>query len=211
MNEENISVVIFDLDGTLLDTSRGIYGSVRFVERQMRLEPISMDKLREFIGPPPMEMYRRIYGLDTEAALKATKLHREYGLNHAIFEADIYNGIPEVISSIRNRGFLTAVATLKKQEIAEKMLENFRLTILFDKIVGMDDDESLTKEDIIKDVIVNTKADKAIMVGDSSYDYEGAVRSGIDFIGVSYGFGFSDNIKYPFLIARKPEEIMCLI
>ena len=51
-------MVIFDVDGTLLDTSPGIFGSVRFAQAQLGLEPVDDMTLRKFLGPPPQSMYK---------------------------------------------------------------------------------------------------------------------------------------------------------
>ena len=56
-------LIIFDLDGTLLDTSKGIFNSVRYAEKMMGFEPLKDDKLKEFVGPPPKDMYMKDYGI----------------------------------------------------------------------------------------------------------------------------------------------------
>ena len=83
---EKYQLIIFDLDGTLLDTSPGIYNSVRYAEKQMGFAPIPDEQLREFVGPPPKQMYMRKYGVDEETALAAVRWHREYGREKAVYE-----------------------------------------------------------------------------------------------------------------------------
>lgn len=205
------TVIIFDLDGTLLDTSLGIFASVRFAEKQMGLLPIDKSKLPLFIGPPPKEMYSKIYGLTEDEALKAVAFHREYGLKKAIYDAHIYEGIPDVLIALRKNEYKLAVATLKKQAIAELILENFDLTQYFDSIVGMNNEETISKKDTIELAIKNTDSLNAIMVGDSEYDYVGASAAGIGFVGVLYGFGFDRNVKYNFPVVNNPLEILEIV
>lgn len=201
-------LVIFDLDGTLLDTSPGIFGSVRYVEEKLGLTPISDGELPCFVGPPPKSMYMKIYGLNEATASLAAKYHREYGRDKAIYQAKIYPYIKEVLIELKKMGYKLAVGTLKSQLIAEKVLEISNIAECFDIIIGMDDREQLTKSMIINQIIEKCDSKNAIMVGDSIYDYDGAKESNIDFLGVLYGFGFNKTNKYPFITALTAKEIM---
>ncbi len=204
-------VIIFDLDGTLLDTSQGIFGSVRFAVGKMGLSPVDESILPQFLGPPPKEIYKKIFGLTDKEALRAVSFHREYGITKAIYEATVYEGIVKTLIAIRKSGYKLAVATLKKQSIAEIILKNFELLQYFDSVVGMNDDETLSKKDTIHLVMKYTASSEAIMVGDSSYDYIGSKEAGVGFIGVLYGFGFEQKGNYEFTTARSPSEILDVI
>ena len=203
--------VIFDLDGTLLDTSPGIFGSVRYTERKMSLPPIGELELRDFIGPPPKQMYKKVYGLSDFDATRATLFHREYGHTYAVKEAEVYGGITETLDGMVNRNQYVTVATLKKQEIAEEILSNYGLRDYFTVVVGMNKDESMTKADTIKSVIRMTGARKPIMIGDTDYDYLGAKEVGVDFLGVTYGFGFIRGRDYPFKTVDSPVELLKVV
>lgn len=203
--------VIFDLDGTLLDTSPGIYGSVRFAERVLGLEPVDDKMLKHFVGPPPKEMYKKIYNLSETDAMKAVSAHRKYGMERAIYEAEVYEGMEDTLKSLRVKGLKLAVATLKKQTIAEAVLKNFHIYEYFDVIAGMDEAESLTKKDTIEKVKEYTGLSNAVMVGDSEYDFLGARDANVDFIGVLYGFGFEKGRVYPFRTIAQPEDLLPLI
>lgn len=199
-------LILFDLDGTLIDTSNGIFNSVRYTEKQMGFDPIPDSKLKEFVGPPPKMMYQSTYSIDEQTALKAAKYHREYGREKAIYEATVYTGIVQLLETLKNKGFMLGVATLKSQSIAERILMIHGLFQLFDCIVGMDTDESLTKQDIIKIAMKRMNSRRTLLIGDSQYDYDGAVKAGVDFIGVLYGFGFKDKSEeYPTI--ERPQEL----
>lgn len=201
-------LVIFDLDGTLLDTSPGIFGSVRYAEEMLGLTPLSDSELRFFVGPPPKSMYMKMYGLDEETASLAAKYHREYGRQKAVYQAKPYPYISQVLFELKKSGYKLAVGTLKSQLIAEKVLEITNISKYFDIIIGMDDNEHLTKSMIIDLIVEKTGSDKAVMVGDSIYDYDGATESNIDFLGVLYGFGFNQNEEYSFLTVSETKEII---
>ena len=200
-NLSKYKVVLFDLDGTLLDTSEGIFNSVRYAENKLNLEPLPEEKLKKFIGPPPVASYMSIHGLSKEKAQEATAFHRKYGFEHGAYEAKVYDGIPHLLTTLRAKGVLLGVCTLKRQDIAEKVLHYFGLLKFFDVVVGIDKGESLSKADTINLALEKlnyyNKSD-VILIGDSLYDAEGAQQAEVDFVGVSYGFGLDKKENYPF-------------
>lgn len=195
-------VALFDLDGTLINTSKGIYNSVRFAEENMGFKPLAQDKLKNFIGPPPIKSYMENHKVSKELAIKATAYHRSYGAEHGVYEADVYEGIEYLLKNLKESDIKLGVCTLKRQDIAEKILENFKIKKYFDTIIGIDKQESMTKKDTINKALENMGVDnkkKAILIGDSVYDAEGAESAGVDFIGVLYGFGLNKDERYDFL------------
>lgn len=205
-------LIIFDLDGTLLDTSKGIFNSVRYAENQMGFASISDLRLREFVGPPPKAMYMNIYGVDEETAIKAAQMHRKYGLEKAVFEAEVYDGVEDMLGFLKKSGYKLAVASLKAQGTAEKVLQNFGLSRYFDAIVGMDEKEYLTKKDTILLALQQTDTNGvALMVGDSQYDCAGAEEAGVDFVGALYGFEFNPKEKYSFRTITCASELCKLL
>jgi len=210
--KQQYELILFDLDGTLLDTSPGIFNSVRYAEKQLMLEPVPEERLKGFVGPPPKKMYAQVYGLGEEQALFAAQKHREYGRTKAIYEAEVYPGIADMLSELKLQGYKLGVTTLKSQEIAETILEYYGLGQYFDVIIGMDAQESLTKSKTIQLAIKKTSTTgKVVLVGDSQYDYDGAQEAGIDFIGVLYGFGFHTGELYPFVTVDTPMQVLGLL
>lgn len=188
--------IIFDLDGTLLDTSRGIFNSVRYAERMLNLPPVEDETLRRFVGPPPKSMYMEIYGLDEKTAETATLYHRQYGKERGFCEAELYPDVKSVLRDLKDKGYHLTVATLKAQSVTDKVLSYFSIDQFFDKIIGMNPQENLTKQDTIELSIAGiTSFERALMVGDSLYDMLGAKDAGVDFLAALYGFGFNDLVN----------------
>ena len=207
----NYETVIFDLDGTLLDTSPGIFNSVRFAEQQLGFAPIPDDQLRVFVGPPPKQMYQKVYGVDEETAAKATAFHRQYSREKAIYEATVYPGMKETLTALKQQGYKLAVATLKGHKIAEKVLQIHGMADFFDSIVGMDEAESFTKCKTIQVAMEETDTTgKVLMVGDSEYDYIGACEAKVDFLGAVYGFGIAAE-ETRFALIADPQELLAFI
>ncbi len=206
---------IFDLDGTLVDTSPGIMRTVRHVEETMGIPPISDSDLRKFIGPPLEDSFIRYHHATEEQAREMVACYRERYGTIGVGEAAVYPGIPEILDTIENTpGAYAAVATLKHQSMAEKSLERFDLTRRFAAIAA-GTDEHPSKADLIRQVMDTldwTDPGSAVMIGDSRYDGVGALEAGVDFVPLTYGFGFSEPGSLQGLptvyTAKKPEDLV---
>jgi len=196
-------VAIFDLDGTLINTSVGISNCVKYAETKLSLKSLNEAQYLEFIGPPPHETYQRLHGLSPEKAFQALEFHREYAISKGIFEAELYTGIPELLQNLVQKNYALGVATYKRQDLAEPILEHFKISQYFDSICGLDSGGKLSKSDIIEICIERlnaTKTSKLLYIGDSEYDAIAAQNLNLNFIGVTWGFGFTcfDDInKFP--------------
>ena len=190
--KKTYDLVIFDLDGTLADTSPGILNSIRYVQQKMRLPAITKEQMYSHVGPPMEESYRRNFGLEGEELRRAVELHKEYAVKQGYREIEVYPGIPQLLGRLHREGVKTAVATLKAQATAEKIFAEFGLSRMFDLVLGTDAAAPKTKAQLLEECIAKLQCTKArtVLIGDSKYDAEGALQAGIDFIAVTYGFGF---------------------
>lgn len=190
----SFSTVIFDLDGTLLDTSSGIYATANRTIEQLGMEPVVDEaQLSKFIGPPIYQCFVDVYDLDPSLIDEAIEIYRkEYDLSGR-YQATPYSGIKETLDTLQQRGYRMGVATLKYQPLARLMLEHFGLASYFEVIYGSDDASSLSKADIITSVLstMEVAAAEAVLIGDTVHDENGAQESGVAFIAVDYGFGFA--------------------
>lgn len=184
--------VVFDLDGTLLDTSEGIIKSVDYTIAHMGLKELTLEEKRLFIGPPIQHSFKRVYSLDDEKTEMAANIFRKQYSNIDLFEAKVYDGIIELLVSLKENNVKIGVATYKREDYAAKILTHFGIDVLCDSIQGSDYEGVLTKQDIIDNCISELQVDKetVLMVGDTDNDKIGAERAGVDFLGVGYGFGY---------------------
>lgn len=185
--------VLFDLDGTITDSAEGIIHAVLFAVKKLALKTPSEEQLYSFIGPPLVDSFEKLYGLNNQEAEKAVAYYREYYQEKGIFENYVYKGIPEVLASLKEKGCQLYLATSKPEIYAKQILNHFNLTHYFKGIYGASLDGKRSKKvDVIQYAlkeanILNLK--ETIMIGDRSHDILGAKENGLATIGVLYGFG----------------------
>lgn len=210
-------LIIFDFDGTLMDTAPGIIASLRAMESEEGLPPLSDERIRSFIGPPLEPTIADRYGLPTEEAERMAGVYRRLYNLIGVPDAYPYPYTAEILAHIRARGARPAIATLKHLDVAKRTLAARGMENDFDCVAGPDADRP-TKAELIQRVIDTLGCrDKSevLMLGDSPYDGEGARDAGVDFVAIGYGFGFSepgslDGIPMVSL-ARSPEELYSFI
>lgn len=194
MSERQWSAVLFDLDGTLIDTAQGIVGGVLKVAEARNYRIPTREEQLSFIGPPVLESFQRVFLLGVEEARSSVVEYRSYYETRGIYEARVYDGLIDVLEYLQSRGIRLGVATLKRHDFALKILDHFGIAKYFGAICGIDEHDTKTKAQLIVECLHQlgvTDRQKAIFVGDSIYDQTGAELSGIPFLGVTYGYGFT--------------------
>lgn len=186
--------VLFDLDGTLVDSSEGITKSVSHALQKRGYGTYAPESLKSFIGPPLRESFMAFCGVDTDEGTALVEAYREYYAKTGIFECSVYPGIREMLSALRKAGKPLFVATSKPEAFARRVLGHFALTGSFVFIGGARMDNTRTdKCEVIQYTLENVPKDitvrNPVMVGDSPHDILGARKAGLPGIAVSYGFG----------------------
>ena len=187
--------VLFDLDGTLTDSAKGILASVDYAVEKMGLAPIPPEKRRLYIGPPLLDSFQQINGMTVEESYEGVRLFRERYNRVGWMENRVYEGIPHMLRALKSRGVYLGVATAKPVAFAEMVLNYFGLAPYFDAISSAPMDESgLPKEELIRRALPEG-AKNVAMVGDRLYDMEGARRAGVSAIGALYGYGSREELE----------------
>ena len=184
--------ILFDLDGTLLDTTDGVIEAVKITIQELGLKMPNEDVLKAFVGPPMQSSFQKYFDLDKETALKNANLFRANYKKHSLFIAKPYAGSLELLEYLKENGCKLAVATNKSHENAMGILDKFGISKYLDYALGSDLEGKLTKKDIVNICIekLNAKKEECVLIGDSTADSTGAKEAGIDFIALTYGFGF---------------------
>lgn len=191
--------IIFDLDGTLVNSREGIVKSVHYALEFLGIVETEPEKLERFIGPPLQDSFRRFYQLDEIGTQRAIQRYRERYARKGVLECTPYKGIPQLLAHLRGAGKGLYVATSKPQVFADQILAEHGLADYFSCVMGASLDGSLIrKEDVLHalfEEIGEAHRAQAVMVGDRKYDVLGAAACGIPCIGVYYGFAESGELE----------------
>ena len=184
--------IIFDFDGTVCDTGEGIKKSAAFALNSIGIETPDIDELGYFIGPPLLVTFQEKFGKTPQEADELVKKFRERYSEIGLFESHLYDGIHDLLKSLRNDGFKLGIASSKPQLFIEKLLSHFGIADMFDCVCGVTfqaDCES--KPSIIARCAkeLGTAPADIIMVGDTQYDIDGAKENELRSIGVTWGYG----------------------
>ena len=196
---KSYSTILFDLDGTLTDSSQGIINSIIYALEKFDINDYDMALLKKFLGPPLHESFEKFMGFDKEKSLQAVKFYREYFSSKGLLENEVYAGVNDLLQNLKENGKTLVVATSKPQPFTDKIMEHFDLAKYFDFIAGSNMDTTRSKkaeviEYVLSECYIKDKS-KVVMIGDRAEDMIGAQSVGIDSIGVEYGYGTVDELK----------------
>jgi phosphoglycolate phosphatase len=143
----------------------------------------------------------------------AIAAYREHYATDGQYENSVYDGIPELLTSLREAGRTLAVATSKAEVFAESILDHFGLTGYFATIVGSElDGRRTAKSEIITEALARLDRPRTgtVMIGDRSHDVHGAITVGVGSIGVLWGYGDTTELTGAGAdaLAATPAELM---
>jgi phosphoglycolate phosphatase len=209
-------LVLWDLDGTLYESGQGIRNGLLYAIRMMGLAQPDLATLNAMIGPPLRDSFQRFFGLSPDQANTAIRHYRVYYVKKGLYEGSPYPGVRETLAALKQEGKILTVATSKPWIFAHRVLGHYQLRSYFDTVLGCYRNGRLdSKNEVIQAVLEHYQGIKplakgrllgdaltrplgndfkSVMIGDRFYDVEGAKAHGIDTIGVSYGYGTSEEL-----------------
>ncbi len=187
------NIFLFDMDGTLFDTSEGITKSVKYALDHYGIYEENEEDLKKFIGPPLHQSFHMFYGFDSDKSAEAAAKYRERYSEKGVFECRPYDGMADMLKELKGKGAVLGVATSKPEIFAVKILEEFGMYGYFDAVTGslMDNSRSVKAEVIeeeLKRLGADVRSDKIFMIGDRKHDILGAKEKSLTSVGVYYGF-----------------------
>jgi phosphoglycolate phosphatase len=187
-----ITTVLFDLDGTLIDSSPGIRRCVDESLAHHGHPAITDEQFSSFIGPPLTTGFG--FAASDESLIESLiTVYREHYGAGGMYEYSVYDGISELLTRLNDAGFRLAVATSKRTGFARPVVEHAGLASQFEIVVGSErDGAGAEKPVVMRSVFEQLGIDDpttVVMIGDREHDGYGAAATGTDFIGVLWGFG----------------------
>ena len=192
-------VIIFDLDGTLLDTLSDLQKAVNFALSHFEYPLRSLEQVRKDIGNGVAKLMERSTpnGLNNPNYTKALEIFKEYyGKNYNVF-THAYEGMLDVVKKLKKDGYIITVATNKIIEVAKELLD-IHYPEQFDFIQG--DVVGVHKKphpDMINNIVSHYKVSKndVLYIGDTNVDEETALNGEVDYVLVTYGYRTIEEIK----------------
>ena len=215
MNYKRIKAVIFDLDGTLLNTLDDLADSVNYILKKHNYPIRSVSEIRAFVGNGALNLIKRsLPGCITDERIILPLLHEynEYYGNHCAVKTDLYPGIKVMLTSLSRLGIKMAVVSNKPDRYTKDIVAQYFDDSLFSYVTGNVEgvkhkpDPTAVFNAMDK---LHVNADECIYIGDSGVDMQTAENAGIFSIGVLWGFRDKDDLinHNARLIVNTPNEI----
>ena len=209
-------LIIFDLDGTLIDTREDIANACNYALRMCGYPERSLEEYNMMVGRGILNLFKAALppqARDEETIKKMKSYFVPYYNEHICDFSRPYPGIIEMLKEVAARGIAIAIASNKYQEGTEILVEKQLAGIPFISILGQREGKQLKPDpEIITDsleALPGTSADEAVYCGDSDVDMKTGLNAGMRTIGVSWGFRSREELLAyePWLLAERPEEI----
>ena len=196
---KNYEYILFDLDGTLTESGGGVRASIEHAMSMLSLPCPDLSDFSLYVGPPLADTFRGLCAVPEELVDKAVRIYRDYYDVVGIRKTSLYDGVVPMLDKLRSRGGKIAVCTSKNEIVAKFVCDTFNLSPHIDAVCGSTLDGSRkAKVDLIPYALDTLGCDdktKAVMIGDTHFDAEGAALTGVDFIGVTYGYGSRESME----------------
>ena len=214
-----IDTVLYDFDGTIMDTNDVIIGSWQHVYKTLRGKEGDLTYILATFGEP-LE-----YSMETSfpevSKEESVKIYRDWQKDHFLDMIHLFPGVEEMLAEVKARGYRTGIATSRLSESLHRALSHFDLYKYFDAIVAVEDiEEAKPAPDTIYKVLdkLNAHPENAIMVGDSRLDILCARNAGVPSVLGGWSATLAGKTKEDFapgeapdFIIQKPEELLEII
>lgn len=217
MKIENIKAVVFDLDGTLLDTLADLANATNWALRWNGLPERTLDEVRQFVGNGVQQLMRRAVpeGTSEEVFAKTFSDFKDYYVVHCQEKTRLYDGVPEMLKALKSQGFRLAIVSNKLQAGVDELYDRYFSDTVEVAVGERPEVNRKPAPDMVMAALValGVTVDEAVYVGDSDVDLLTARNSGLPCISVLWGFR-----DRPFLeahgatcFAEKPSDVLSFI
>ena len=192
MKKKATPVTLDDLKNLIKETAEAMGGKLSQDDldaflTKYDLDDESAEELLSFIGPPIENSLKKVYNLTDEQAQIYANTFREKYKNEDVYKAKIYNNIDVLLKNLKSNGYKLGIATYKREDYARSLVTHLGFDIFMDLTCGADNENKLTKKDILQKCIFDLKStpENTVFVGDSLSDGIAANELGCKFIAVT--------------------------
>jgi phosphoglycolate phosphatase len=209
--------ILFDLDGTILDSAPGITSTLAYTFETLGMPVPPPAKLLEYVGPPLLDSFRDLAGFGPDKSANVLKIYRERYLDYGALDSSVFPGIAALLRDIHHSPIPLSLATSKPELPAKLMLNHFNLATAFDVITGASEDEVRSrKADVVAEALnrlrlIGADTSRPVMVGDRHHDVVGAAEHDVPTIFVTWGYGSPAEQAGAIAVVDTSEELRSLL
>ncbi len=210
----SISVVLFDVDGTIVDSAPAVISAFRDTLSDYGLPIPGEQRLRTYVGPPLWYSFGDLGYEGQQLSDLVASYRRRYLARY--LDPEPFPGVIDLLHDLHDAGIPLATATSKQAPTAISQIEHLDLSSVFDVVAAATPDPSSNKATVIRDALTRLKAQGAdishpILVGDSIWDVRGAQEAGIPVIGVGWGYATEDGLDDADAVCETVEDLRAFI
>ena len=210
----SISVVLFDVDGTIVDSAPAVINAFRGALSDYDLPIPDDQRLRTYVGPPLWYSFSDL-GYEGELLANLVSGYRARYQAHYL-DPEPFPGVIELLHDLHRAGIPLATATSKQAPMALAQMEHLGLSEVFDVIAGATPDPASSKATVIREALTRLEArgvdtSHPVIIGDSIWDVRGAQEAGIPVIGVGWGYATEDGLNEADAVCETVEELRSFI
>jgi phosphoglycolate phosphatase len=210
-------VALLDLDGTLSDSRPGIEACFRHTLLTLGHDPSLAGDLTWAVGPPiAVSLARLLEPFGDDRVQQALTIYREQYSAVGLYDCTVYPGVVTMLASLRERDVAMCIATSKRRDYAERVIDYLELRPYLRAIYGAVPGGGLDhKQDLLAHILEaeGFKADACVMLGDRLHDIEAAKANAIRSIGALWGYGGLEELEAAGAdrIAESPGDVLTLV
>ena len=209
-------LVIFDLDGTLLDTIADLAESANHALKQLGYPTRDVEKIRTFVGNGVNKLLFRALPDEEKTEENMMRMRTHFVPYYDAHNADLsapYPGIVALLEELQAKGLRMAVASNKYQEATAKLVKHYFPMIDFVEVLGQREGINVKPDPtIVFDILkkAGVSKEETLYVGDSGVDMQTAINAGVDAIGVTWGFRPRTELEdfHPMGLIDQAEELL---
>lgn len=196
MISKQTRLIVFDWDGTLMDSTGRIVSAMQTTATKLKLPVPSVDDVRGIIGLNLNECYQRLFP-EVDDHDWITEEYRYQYVEGDATPSPLFEGTAETLEYLKSQGYLLAVATGKAREGLERVLNDSGVKSMFDVTIASDEAQGKPHPEMLNKLMAHTKTspEQSIMVGDTTFDLEMATKAGMPSIGVTFGAHTLDMLR----------------
>ena len=192
-----LKLLLFDLDGTLVDTSRDIANALNHALKSLHMQELTLHETVSMIGEGVTRLVEKVLG-ERNMHLKDEMKQRflAYYEQHLVDSSTVYPFVQETLPLLSP--FRKAVISNKRESLSQELLEKIDLRRYFDLVVGSDTTPEKKPSPVPVKYVLNkfgVQGHESLLTGDSRYDIEAGKRAGVRTIGVTYGYGTLEQVE----------------